>query len=167
LRSDTEEYLTAVKSVDGHKMRAWLWRYCRRYAVLKDLQQDAYEDLVRCHGKSLSIPDFDAHVRRICMRRGAAWVQQVRQLTALQAKVDVQAPPGEDALEREVGLAWVLKRALRLPRVQRSVFLKHAVWGYTPREIARTGRRAETTVRRTLHDARQSLSELSLDDEKP
>jgi DNA-directed RNA polymerase specialized sigma24 family protein len=53
-----------------------------------------------------------------------------------------------------------------LPPVQQRVFLDHVVEGYTPREIAQKAGRAESTMRRNLHDARQSLSDRSPDDEK-
>lgn len=174
MRSDSKEYVDAIIAFERRKKRAWLWKYCRRWKLLEDLEQESYAALFELTKKSLRIRNLNALVRRVCARCASTAIQKLRERAivehraSLQAKANVSSPEHRAKLLQ--GIAWVLNGAAQLPPSQRYVFLKCAVEGCFVEDVAKDRGCAIATVRRTLYNARQSLRkkirESSLDGEE-
>jgi len=161
LRSDSKNYRQAIDAFAQRKLRAWLWKYSRRWAALDGLQHDAFKDLLELNAKSVRIHNLDAFVRRVCARRAGDWIRDLRLMAFLETRREGQGARTPTSPEHGAYLAqlleWVLKAANLLPPVQRQVFLMCDLLGHSTAAVAAERGREESSVKRSLYDARQSL----------
>jgi RNA polymerase sigma factor (sigma-70 family) len=151
----------AIDDFAQRKLRAWLWRYSRRWAALDGLQHDACKDLLELNAKSVRIHNLDAFVRRVCARRASEWIRDLRYMAFLETRRITRGERAPASPEHGAYLAqlfeWVIEAANLLPPVQRQVFLMCDLLGHSTAAVAEERGREESTVKRSLYDARQSV----------
>ena len=174
LLTNSNEYRQAIQGFERRKLRAWLWKYSRRWGALDGLLQESFKALLEPDATPVRIRDLDAFVRRVCARCANVWLKKLRHMAVLESRRDARGARNPTSPEHGVkllqGLECVLKMANQLPRVQRQVYLLCDVVGYSTADVARKRGRRQATVKRTLYDARQSMRRKlreSLGDEQP
>jgi len=159
--SDAE---AADRAAADSRLQASLRKYCLALTEsawdAEDLVQDAWLKAVQ--GKALAVhPNPEAFLLRIAKN---AWIDRARRQAKYRRILKAERFPLSSAEEETYGLETIFHAlTVRLPPLQRAVFLSRDALGYSGAETAKLLRTTEGAVKAALHRARQNIRRVKED----
>lgn len=157
-----KEYHHALLNFDAGTMQGWVSRYCRDRDAAPEVLQDVYLELLQANlAQVQGIRDFGRYLHGVCKHIGVNYARNRRKAARLMSGLESLPQPVASTPEVAVNLIQALAflnnaiRALSIRR--RRVFVLRHVFGYSTRETAAIRNRDESTIGRTLCDARHAI----------